>query len=115
MFELKWTNEAANVYQDLESRAKNSFDNRKMRKQEKASKIEGFFKQVHKALEFLKSNPQHPSLNTHEYDSIEHPYDREKKVFEAYAQNNTPAAYRIFWCYGPDQKQITIIDITAHP
>jgi hypothetical protein len=37
------------------------------------------------------------------------------KVFEAYAQNNTPGAYRIFWCYGPAKSELTIITITAQP
>jgi len=37
------------------------------------------------------------------------------KVFEAYAEQNTPAAYRVFWYYGPEKKQITILTITAHP
>ena len=31
------------------------------------------------------------------------------------AENNTPAAYRIFWFYGPGKKEITIIAITPHP
>jgi hypothetical protein len=57
----------------------------------------------------------HPGLNTHEYDSIANPFDDKKKVFEAYAQNNTPGAYRVFWCYGPGTKEITIVAITAHP
>jgi len=115
VFELKWTEEAAEVYQELELRAERSFKNRKSRNEKKASKTEGLFKQVYKTVNYLKSNPRHPSLHTHEYDSIENPFDSTQKVFEAYAQNNTPAAYRIFWCYGPEQKQITIIDITAHP
>lgn len=36
-------------------------------------------------------------------------------VFESYAQNNTPGAYRIFWHYGPKKKMITILAITPHP
>lgn len=47
--------------------------------------------------------------NTHEYDSITNPFDDKKKVFEAYAQNQTPGAYRVFWCYGPEDQEITII------
>jgi len=35
-------------------------------------------------------------------------------VFETYAQNNTPGAYRIFWVYAK-QKEIYILDITPHP
>ncbi|MCH2547738.1 MAG: hypothetical protein MK052_09040 [Alphaproteobacteria bacterium] len=38
-----------------------------------------------------------------------------KEVFEAYAENKTPGAYRIFWFYGPDKKEITIVAITPHP
>ena len=39
----------------------------------------------------------------------------EPEIFEAYAENNTPAAYRIFWYYGPNKKEITILAITPHP
>ena len=75
----------------------------------------GLVKQIKKTLGFLQTNPKHPSLNTHPYDSIENPFNSKEKVFEAYAQNNTPSAYRIFWCYGPDKKQLTIIAMTSHP
>jgi hypothetical protein len=36
-------------------------------------------------------------------------------VFETYAQNNTPGAYRVFWTYGPDKGNLYIINITPHP
>ena len=75
----------------------------------------GLVKQVKKSLGFLQVNPKHPSLNTHPYDSIQNPLDSKAKVFEAYAQNKTPSAYRIFWLYGPGKGQITIIAITPHP
>jgi len=115
VFELKWTIEASKLYKDLEQRAETAYSNRKKRNQLKASKIEGLFKQVYKTINLLKSNPRHPGLNTHEYDSIENPYNPQEKTFEAYVQNNTPGAYRVFWCYGPEQKQITILSITPHP
>ncbi|MGH2831450.1 MAG: type II toxin-antitoxin system RelE family toxin [Solirubrobacteraceae bacterium] len=85
------------------------------KKKTKSSKQEGLFKQVGKAIRQLAENPRHSSLNTHEYSSLEHPFDPRAKVFEAYAQNNTPGAYRIFWCYGPEKGVITIIAITPHP
>lgn len=75
----------------------------------------GLFKQVAKTLRFLRDNPRHPSLRTHEYGSISSPFDTSAKVFEAYAQNRTPGAYRVFWCYGPAPGEITIIAITPHP
>ena len=70
-------------------------------------------KAVRKALAYLENNPRHKSLNTHEFTSLSNRLGI--KVFEAYAENNTPAAYRIFWCYGPNSENITIIAITAHP
>jgi hypothetical protein len=70
-------------------------------------------KAVLKALAYLETNPRHPALNTHKYTAITGPGGEE--IFEAYAENKTPAAYRIFWYYGPMKKQITIVAITPHP
>jgi len=70
-------------------------------------------KSVNKALGYLETNPKHPGLNTHEFTSLSKEYGI--KVYEAYAENNTPAAYRVFWHYGPDKKGITILAISAHP
>ena len=82
---------------------------------ERGGRHEGLVKQVKKTLAYLQHNPKHPSLQTHPYSSISNPLNPEEKVFEAYAQNHTPAAYRIFWCYGPVKNQITIIAVTPHP
>jgi len=71
------------------------------------------FKAVRKALGLLENNPRHPGLNTHKYYGLTGPHGQD--VFEAYAENNTPAAYRIFWCYGPEKSEITILSITPHP
>jgi hypothetical protein len=68
---------------------------------------------VRKSLGYLALNPRHPALNTHKYDSLKGPNDEE--IFEAYAENNTPAAYRVFWYYGPNKKEIMILAITPHP
>jgi hypothetical protein len=70
-------------------------------------------KAVLKCLGYLENNPKHPSLNTHEYNSLSCQFGI--KIFEAYAENKTPQAYRIFWHYGPDKHEITIIAITPHP
>ena len=69
-------------------------------------------KAIDKTLKFL-SNPRHPGLQTHEFTSLKGA-DGEK-IFEAYAQQNTPAAYRVFWHYGPGRNEITVIAFTAHP
>ena len=60
--------------------------------------LEKRFKAVAKALHYLAENPRHPSLQTHQYSSLWGP-DGEK-VFEAYAEQDTPAAYRIFFFMG---------------
>ena len=70
-------------------------------------------KAVQKALAYLESNPRHPSLNTHKFDELTGANG--EAVFEAYAENDTPGAYRIFWHYGPVEDMITIVAITAHP
>lgn len=83
-------------------------------KRKKSSRDEGLYRQVYKALTLLRSDPRHPSLKTHKYDSLAPPAGV-GDVFEAYAQHRTPGAYRIFWGYGPHKPQITIIAITPHP
>lgn len=71
------------------------------------------WKAVRKALGYLEANPRYPGLHTHKYSALTGPKGEE--IFEAYAENRTPAAYRIFWFYGPGKKEITIIAITPHP
>ncbi len=115
MFKTVWTPEAAQSSRELQEAALAARANRQRRKQSQSSKQEGLFKQVHEAIKKLEQNPRHPGLNTHAYDNIPNPYDKNQKVFEAYAQNNTPGAYRIFWCYGPGKQQITLLAITPHP
>ena len=115
MFSREWVPAAQKTYNELKAKAEASLKARQRSKKAKATKDEGLFKQVHKCIEYLLSNPKHPGLATHEYDSLENPYDKKEKVFVAYAQNDTPGAYRVFWCYGPERAQITIIAITPHP
>jgi len=101
---IKFTPTADEQYSDLESSPSKA----------------GIFDQVRKAVGYLEINPHHPSLNTHEFTSLIGANG--EKIFEAYAQNNTPGAYRIFWHYGPDETKgkkripvITIVAITPHP
>ncbi|MBL8028596.1 MAG: hypothetical protein JNL74_19380 [Fibrobacteres bacterium] len=70
-------------------------------------------KAVQKTLGLMETNLRHPSLQTHEFSSLKGP--KNEKIFESYAQNKTPGAYRVFWYYGPDKKQITIVAIVQHP
>jgi hypothetical protein len=115
MFALRWTEQSAESYGQLRAKAQQSLTARTTKGKRKSSKAEGLFKQVHKTLQLLQANPKHPGLRTHEYHSLQHPYDPQAKVFEAYVQNQTPGAYRVFWCYGPGKRELTVIAITPHP
>lgn len=114
-FNPAWTQEAESEYNRLREAALASAESRQKNKRTKATKAEGLFKQVHDCIQKLLNNPRHPGLNTHKYDSLEHPHKQGDSVFEAYAQNATPGAYRVFWCYGPNKGDITLIAITPHP
>ncbi len=96
MFQIKFLEDASEQLENLENN--------------KTYKIQ--FKAVVKAIAYLEQNPKHPSLNTHKYKGKQGP-DGET-IFEAYAQNHTAGAYRIFWYYG-ENNMIAIISITTHP
>jgi len=115
MFTLNWVEQAQATYDGLKAKAAASLESRTKKGKKKSSQVEGLFKQVHKTLGLLRDNPKHPGLQTHEYHSLQHPYDPTGKVFEAYAQNATPGAWRVFWCYGPTKQHLTIIAIAPHP
>jgi hypothetical protein len=115
VFVLRWTEEASSEYARLRAKATAALDVRRRKARAKSSRDEGLFKQVHKCVSLLAANPRHPGLHTHEYLSLVHPFNPQEKVFEAYVQNRTPGACRVFWCYGPEAGQITVIAITQHP
>jgi hypothetical protein len=83
------------------------------KKLEKSPSLKKRYKTVIKALGYLENNPKHPGLNTHKYSSLSG--ENGEEIFECYAENKTPAAYRIFFHYGPKRNIITIITITPHP
>ena len=114
-FILVWLAESREQYRALKVAADRAKASRAKSGKKKSSRQEGLFKQVGKTLSFLSSNPKHPGLQTHEYKSLPNPYNPKKKVFEAYAQQKTPSAWRVFWCYGPEKDQITIVNIRKHP
>ena len=71
------------------------------------------FAKVRKTLGIMQTNMKTPGLQTHEYDAITGVNG--ERVWEAYVENNTPSAYRVFWHYGPGRGIITIVDVTPHP
>jgi hypothetical protein len=97
LFEIFLTDEAKNQLERLK----------------KDKGLEKRYNAVRKTIGFLSENPRHKSLKTHEFTSLTGP--KGEKIFEAYAEQSTPAAYRIFWYYGPGRNQMTILAITPHP
>ena len=71
------------------------------------------FKKLTKTLGHLRSNPRHPGLETHDIADLTKRYGT--KVWQSYLENRKPAAGRLFWVYGPDRKDITILGIEPHP
>jgi len=71
------------------------------------------YKAVQAAFKKLQRDPRHSSLQTHEFYSLKGPNN--EKVFEAYAEQKTPAAYRIFFYYGPQRGVISIVSVERHP
>lgn len=61
----------------------------------------------------LSLDPRYPSLCTHDIEALSKRYGI--KVWESYLENKKPGAGRIFWVYGPNQNDITIIALEPHP
>lgn len=95
--------------------------NEQLKRIEGNPNLRAVLKQVRKTLGYLETNLRAPSLQTHKYESLSKRYGEE--IFEAYVQQNTPGAYRVFWHYGPDEVNksgkrlpiITVITIVPHP
>ena len=56
----------------------------------------------------MSADPGYPSLQTHEIEPLSRRYGM--KVWQSYLENKTSGAMRMYWVYGPDQKDITILD-----
>ena len=97
MFELYWAEPAKESFESLRLEAS---------KQKQ-------YKAVKNALKKLAADPSYPGLRSHEFFSIKGPNG--ERVFESYAENKTPSAYRVFWYYGSGRGIITIFMIAAHP
>lgn len=71
------------------------------------------YKKMGKAMYHLSLDPRHPGLETHEISSLTKRYGM--KVWQSYLENQTPAAGRIYWVYGPNRGDITVIGLEPHP
>lgn len=105
MYALRFTDDARKTLERLQSGGRST---------------EAKLKKVRKALGFLQQDPLYPGLNSHQYESF--PGHGTDKVWDSYVENRTPAAWRIYWWYGPDEKNangeplpvITVLLIGPH-
>ena len=74
---------------------------------------EKLYKLMGKAMRLIANDPRYPGLQTHEITALTRRYGM--KVWQSYLENNTPKAGRIYWVYGPDKADITIIGLEPHP
>lgn len=51
--------------------------------------------------------------SNHEIEPLSRRYGM--KVWQSYLENKPVAPMRMYWVYGPDQKDITIIGLEPHP
>ena len=70
------------------------------------------FRAVKKAFGLMQTNLSHPSLRCHKFDGLAGPNGEE--IWEAYAENNTPAAYRIFYYISGSSGKPVISAVTKH-
>lgn len=97
-FALLYTREAEKVLEDL--RASKQY----VTKLKKVRKAQGLLEQA---------GPRQLGLHSHDYQAIPGPGG--VTLWESYVENRTPSAWRIWWIYGPQPDQITIITIGPHP
>ena len=96
MYHLNYTKEAVKNLKDLKT-------------QGNLNKL----KKIRTTLELLQDNPRHPGLHTHKNQSFK-TYNK-CAVFQSYIENKTPGAFRVFWHYGLNAEEITILAIIPHP
>lgn len=71
------------------------------------------YNKLGKAMRLLSQDPSYPSLHTHDIEPLTKRYG--VKVWQSYLENNTSRAMRMYWVYGPDRQDITIIGLEPHP
>lgn len=104
MYQLRFTDDAMETLQRLQDGGRTT---------------EVKLKKVRKALGLLQHDPRYPGLHSHEYESF--PGHEREKIWDSYVENRTPGAWRIYWQYGPDEKNgddavpvITVLVIGPH-
>lgn len=104
MFTIYFDGEADRLIQELSDKAL---------KGELNCDEKDLYRKLRKAIQHLESNPRHPGLNSHEIEVLTEKYG--VRIWESYLENRKAGARRIFWIYGPETREITIVGIEKHP
>lgn len=104
MFTIYFDGEADRLIQELSDKALKGELNRDEK---------DLYRKLRKAIQHLESNPRHPGLNSHEIEVLTEKYG--VRIWESYLENRKAGARRIFWIYGPETREITIVGIEKHP
>ncbi|TVP76784.1 MAG: hypothetical protein EA353_11550 [Puniceicoccaceae bacterium] len=104
MFTIYYDGEAETLIEELSAKARAEELNRDEK---------DLYRKIRKALQYLETNPRHPGLSSHEIDVLTEKYG--VRIWESYLENKKAGARRMFWIYGPETKEITIVGIEKHP
>ncbi len=66
-----------------------------------------------KTMAKISADPFYNGLETHDIEALSKRYGM--KVWQSYLENKTSKARRIYWVYGPNKNDITIIGLEPHP
>ena len=94
--------------EELWQRLQRNYRNNSISKEDKI-----LYKKWGQALKHLSINPKYPGLESHDIDELTMRYGI--KVWQSYLENKNSKARRMFWVYGPDKQDITIIGLDPHP
>lgn len=86
---------------------------RKYRAGAASKREERLYRKWGKALKLLSENPFYPSLKTHEIEPLTKRYGL--KVWQSYLENKNSDAMRMYWVYGPEKQEITVVGLEPHP
>lgn len=95
MFTLRFTEEAAGILSDM------------------ADANHPKLAKVRRAIARIEADPRQRPLQSHKWKALSAPASAD--LWESYVDTNTPAAWRIWWCYGPESNEITIVTLGKHP
>ena len=88
-----------------------------LRFKNKSGEATKYEKQLYKkwgeSLKKLSINPMYPGLHSHEIEELSRRYGI--RVWQSYLENKKSKAMRMYWIYGPEKEDITVIGLEPHP